>query len=211
MWKVGCTRMLDSTMRPVKDRLLAPVTRTLTGRVHPVVISVVGLAASVAAACAAWQSAPVLAVMLWLFGRLADGLDGAVARLNRRSSDIGGLLDFVFDTVGYAVIPLGLAFGIDDRAVWIATAVLLATFYVNAVSLGYVAALLEKRSLGAAALGQPTSAALPRGLIEGTETIVFFSLALAFPDAATTIWWVMAATVLVTAVERLRWAMGALR
>ena len=79
-----------------------------------------------------------------------------------RSSDIGGLLDFVFDTIGYAAVPLGLAFGIDDRGTWIATAVLLATFYLNAVSLGYVAALLEKRSLGAVAQGQPTSAVLPR-------------------------------------------------
>ena len=102
----------------------------------------------------------------------------------------------MFDTIGYAVIPLGLAFGIDDRGTWIATAVLLATFYLNAVSLGYVAALLEKRALGAAAQGQPTSAALPRGLVEGTETIVFFTLALAFTGATATIWWVMAAAVL---------------
>lgn len=211
MCQVGCTRMLDSTMRPLKDRLLAPVARTPLVRLHPVAISTVGLGASLAAAVAAWQLMPVLAVSLWLFGRVADGMDGVVARAGGRSSDVGGLLDFVFDTVGYAAIPLGLAFGIDDRATWIATAVLLATFYVNAVSLGYVAALLEKRSLGAVAQGQPTSATLPRGLVEGTETIVFFTLALAFTDAATTIWWVMAAAVLVTAGERVRWAIGALR
>jgi phosphatidylglycerophosphate synthase len=191
--------------------LLTPVTRTSVGRLHPVVISSVGLAASIAAAVAAWQSIPVLAVSLWLFGRVADGLDGAVARASGRSSDIGGLLDFVFDTIGYAVIPLGLAFGIDERGTWIATAVLLGTFYLNAVSLGYIAALLEKRALGSTAQGQPTSAALPRGLVEGTETIVFFTLALAFTSATATIWWVMAAAVLITAIERLRWAMGALR
>ena len=148
---------------------------------------------------------------LWLLGRVADGLDGVAARASGRSSDVGGLVDFVFDTIGYAAIPLGLAFGVDERGTWIATAVLLATFYLNAVSLGYVAALLEKRSLGAAAQGQPTSATLPRGLVEGTETIVFFTLALAVPDAAATIWWVMSAAVFVTALERVRWAIGTLR
>ncbi|MGA9277676.1 CDP-alcohol phosphatidyltransferase family protein, partial [Ilumatobacter sp.] len=139
------------------------------------------------------------------------GLDGSVARAGGRATDVGGLIDFVFDTVAYAAIPLGLAFGIDERATWIATAVLLASFYVNSVSLGYVAALLEKRDLVASAEGRPTSATLPRGLVEGTETIIVFTLALAIPDAATTIWWIMAAAVLVTAFERVRWAARTLR
>ena len=204
MWKVGCTGMLDSTLRPVKDRLLVGATRTPLARLHPTVISSVGLVASLGAAVAAWRLLPLLAVGLWLFGRVADGIDGAVARSTGRSSDVGGLLDFVFDSVGYAAIPLGLAFGLDERGAWIVTAVLLASFYLNAVSLGYVAALLEKRALGrprrpaprrvnCAARNRcrrsrsPQAAArahqcgAPRGLVEGTETIVFFTMALAFP------------------------------
>ncbi len=235
MWKVGCTGMLDSTLRPVKDRLLVGATRTPLARLHPTVISSVGLVASLGAAVAAWRLLPLLAVGLWLFGRVADGIDGAVARSTGRSSDVGGLLDFVFDSVGYAAIPLGLAFGLDERGAWIVTAVLLASFYLNAVSLGYVAALLEKRALvvppapgtaegelcGEESLAAahvppqerrgPTSAVLPRGLVEGTETIVFFTVALAFPDAAPTIWWVMAAAVCVTVLERVRWAIRVLR
>ena len=198
--------MLDSTMRPVKDRLLAPVARTPLGRVHPVAITALGLGCSIGAAVAAWQQLTLVAVGLWLAGRVADGLDGLVARSTGRASDVGGLIDFVADTIGYALIPLGIAFGVDDRSTWIITAVLLATFYLNAVSLGSVAALLEKRSLGAAASGQATSTTLPRGLIEGTETIVFFTLALAVPDAAGVIWAVMAVAVVVTALERVRWA-----
>jgi len=205
------TTMLDSALRPVKDRLLAPLARGGLRRVHPVVISTIGLCFGLGAAAAAWQQVPALAVALWLIGRLADGLDGIVARKADRASDAGGLVDLVFDTVTYAAIPLGLAFGIDDRATWIATAVVLATFYVNAVSLGYVAALLEKRELGAAARGEPTSTTLPRGLVEGTETIVFFTVALAFPDAAATVWWVMAVAVVITALERVRWAARIMR
>ncbi|MEP4649317.1 MAG: CDP-alcohol phosphatidyltransferase family protein, partial [Ilumatobacter sp.] len=70
----------------------------------------------------------------------------------------------------------------------------------------YVAALLEKRGLDAATQRRATSAVLPRGLVEGTETIVFFTLALAFIDASPWIWSVMAALVTVTALERVRWA-----
>lgn len=205
------TTMLDSALRPVKDRLLRPAAHTAFGRLPPLVISALGLGFGLGAATAAWQQRPALAVLLWLVGRLADGLDGVVARETGRSSDVGGLVDFVFDTIAYAAIPLGLAFGVDDHATWIATAVVLASFYVNAVSLGYVSALLEKRSLGATTRGEPTSATLPRGLVEGTETIVFFTLALAFPDAAATIWWVMAVAVVVTSLERVRWAARVLR
>jgi len=203
--------MLDSSLRPLKDRLLSPIARSNVHRVHPVVISAIGLALGLAAAVAASQLLPALAVTLWLSGRLADGLDGLVARERGRSSDIGGLLDFVFDTIAYAAVPIGLAVGIDERAHWIATAVLLASFYLNAVSLGYVSALLEKRSLGAPAHGRPTSVTLPRGLIEGTETIVLFTIALAIPAAAAAVWWIMAVAVLITALERVRWATKALR
>jgi phosphatidylglycerophosphate synthase len=179
--------------------------------VPPTAISLIGLAFSLGAAVAAWQHLTLIAVACWLLGRVADGVDGLVARSAGTESDVGGLIDFSFDTIGYAAIPIGLAFGIDDRVGWIATATLLASFYVNAVTLGYVAALLEKRGLGATSRHEPTSTTLPRGLIEGSETIVLFTVALAFPDAATTVWWVMAGAVAVTALERIRWGIRQLR
>ena len=203
--------MLDSTMRPVKDRLLAPVAHSPIGRLHPMILSALGLAVTIAAAAAAWQRLSALAVALCLVGRLADGLDGVAARATDRASDVGGLVDFCFDTIGYSAVPLGIALGLDDRATWIATAVLLATFYVNGTTLGYLAALREKRALGAAVQGQPTSAALPRGLVEGTETIVFFTVALAWPGTASVVWGVMAGAVALTVLERLGWAARTLR
>lgn len=203
--------MLDSTLRPVKDWLLAPVARSPIGGVHPLLLSSIGLVVTLAAAAAASQRLSLLAVGLFLLGRIADGLDGLAARATNRSSDVGGLVDFLFDSIGYAAIPLGLAFGADDRSTWIATAVLLATFYVNVASLGYVSALLEKRALGARVRGEPTSATLPRGLVEGTETIGFFTVALVWTDASAAVWWVMAAAVALTTLERLRWAVRNVR
>ena len=199
--------MLDGPLRPAKDRLLGPLIRGPLGAVPPMALSAVALFAALGAATAAWQQAPAPAVALWLISRVADGLDGAVARHQGVASDRGGLVDMVFDTIGYAVIPLGIAAGLDTQAAWITAAVLLATFYVNAMSWTYVAALLEKRG----STGSVTSITMPRGLVEGTETIVFFTLALAIPAAAVWVWGVMAAAVAVTVVERMWWARGVLR
>ncbi len=203
--------MFDSTLRPVKDAALSPFAAGPASRLHPLTVSVAGLGVSLAAAVAAWRGAVVLSVALWLLGRLLDGFDGTLARATGRQSDLGGLLDFLFDTVGYLAVPLGLALAVDDRTTWITTAVVLATFYLNAVSLGQVAAVLEKRARGAAASGAPTSTVLPRGLVEGTETIVFFTIALAVPSLAWLVWSAMAVAVVATVVERTWWIRHHLR
>ena len=191
--------MIDAALRPIKDRILAPVAHSRLGAVHPAVFTASSLFLTLLAAVAAAVGQPILALALWLVGRLADGLDGAIARAGGRVSDYGGLLDIVGDTIGYAAIPLGIAIGVDDRVTWIVVAFLLATFYINAVSWTYVSALLEKRArTGALA----PSVAMPRGLIEGTETILFFAVALAVPAAATWVLGIMAVLVAVTAFER---------
>ena len=203
--------MLDEQLRPTKDRILSPLMNGPVASVPPLALSLAALATSISAAVAAWRELAVVAIGLWLISRLADGLDGAVARHQGSASDGGGLLDIVADTIGYAVIPIGIAAAIDTRAGWITVAVLLATFYVNAVSWTYLAALLEKRARGAAATGASTSTIMPRGLVEGTETIVFFTVALAWPGGAVAVLAVMAAAVIVTIIERLWWARTVLR
>ena len=201
--------MLDSMLRPVKDRVLHPLATTPLVRVPPTLISVVGLVLSLAAAYGASQRWLIFSVACWLAGRLADGVDGLIARSSGRASALGGMLDFVFDTIGYAAIPIGVAIGIGDQRAWIATAVVLASFYVNAVTLGHVAALIEQRGL--ADPDGPTSVVLPRGLVEGTETIVFFTVALVAGAGAPVVWWIMAVAVFLTAFERVRWAATWLR
>jgi len=199
--------MLDGALRPVKDRYLGPVVAGPVGRLHPTLLSMLSLLTAVGAGLAASRQLAVVAVALWLLSRFADGLDGAVARDRGTASDLGGFVDIVFDTIGYAAIPLGVAAGIDSRTGWIVTAVLLATFYVNAVSWTYIAAVLEKRG----SAGAVTSVVMPRGLVEGTETIVFFTLALAVPSIAVWVFGVMAAAVAVTVGERLWWSRSVLR
>lgn len=186
----------------MKDRVLGPLASFLAGRVAPLTLSAMGLVLSIGAGICAWQSAPIPAVSCWLGGRLLDGLDGPVARAGGRDSDAGGYADLLFDTIGYAAVPLGVAAGAGDLRHWTIVAVLLATFYVNTVSLLLLSSIMEKRSNGRAQSGETTTVTLPPALIEGTETIVFFTLALAVPVWADTVFLVMAVGVGINVVQR---------
>jgi phosphatidylglycerophosphate synthase len=201
--------MLDDRLRPVKERLLSRPARQLARWTSPTAISVVACLVTLGAAGAAWQGAWILALVLWLAGRTLDGIDGVVARIQGSGSDMGGYLDIVLDTVGYAAVPLGIAAWFGTPSAWMAAAVLVATFYVNTVSWSVLATLLVKRE-HAGGRGPDgvrfTSAPIPRGLVEGTETLVFFALMLAFPAWALPLMWVMAGLVAVTVAERVRWA-----
>lgn len=121
--------MLDDLLRPLKDRAFAPVARGLGGRVHPNAVSGAALLAGLAAAY--WCAVGNLRAGLiwWTLNRLLDGLDGVVARVNGSPSDFGGYLDIVFDFVGYAAIPLGLALGAGTLAIDRAALFLLASFW----------------------------------------------------------------------------------
>lgn len=198
--------MLDQRLRRTKEQVLGPLGAAVAPHVPPLALTLGGLVLTLAAAGLAAGEVWLGALVLWLLGRLLDGLDGVVARRRGSAGDLGGMLDLVADTVGYAAVPLGVAAGLDERGAWVAVAVLLATFYVNAVTWTYLAALLEKRAAGAGATGELTSTTMPAGLVEGTETIVLFALLLAVPALAVATMWVMAAAVLVTAGQRVVWA-----
>lgn len=202
--------MLDLRLRGVKERVLEPTAGRLARWMGPTALTVASLTTALATAALAWADLRWLALTAWLISRLFDGLDGPVARARDQATDFGGYLDIVGDTIGYAVVPLGVALGVDERTTWIALAVLLASFFVNSISWTYLAAVLEKRGEGAASTGEMTTVTMRPALIEGTETIVLFSLFIAFPALAA--WWfaTMAALVSVNVVQRLAWARGAL-
>lgn len=194
--------MLDSYLRPLKDRLAEPIARVMPPMVTPTALTGVSLVAGLGAGASASQEYFLVALVLWWLSRIADGLDGPLARLRGTSSDLGGYLDQLADTVVYAAVPLGLAFAIDERTTWIACSVLLATFYLNTVSWAYLSALLEKRRAAQRSGRSPTSITMPSGLVEGAETIVIYTVMLAAPSWRPELMWVMACLVGATVVQR---------
>jgi len=78
-------------------------------------------------------------------GRLADGLDGELARL-RGPSDAGAFLDITLDFIFYALFPLGFAFA-DPAANALPAAVLVASFVGTGASFLAFAGQADRRGI----------------------------------------------------------------
>lgn len=193
--------MLDAKLRPLIDGPLNRMGAALANRgiaAHEVTLFglFMGL---VAALMLAFGLPGVLALVPLMIGRLADGLDGAVARATEKT-DFGGFLDVLCDFIFYAAIPLAFAFRDAENA--LAAAFLLAAFYINGASfLGY-AVMAEKRGIETRAQGEK-SLYYSAGLLEGTETIAFFVLLCLWPDAFRPLAVVFGTLCLVTTAARL--------
>ncbi|MDZ4719618.1 MAG: CDP-alcohol phosphatidyltransferase family protein [Roseiflexaceae bacterium] len=198
--------MIDKLLREPKETLLGALVHGPLRRVHPTTVTIVAALVGIAAACAAWQNAYLFALVLWVLNRILDGLDGTLARVTGQQSDLGAYLDIVLDHVVYVAIPLGLALAAGTVAAFLATALLISSFYINAGSWIYLAALLEKRKAGANTRGELTSVTMPSGLIEGAETIILFTLFLLFPAALVPLFGLMAVLVMITSGQRVVWA-----
>ena len=143
-----------------------------------------GFAIGIAAALAIARGAFGWGLALLLASRLADGLDGAVARQSQ-PSDRGAFLDITLDFLFYASIPL--AFAIADPAVnALPAAVLLAAFIGTGSSFLAFAVMAERRGLNSDAYPQKGLYYLG-GLTEATETLLCFALMCLWP--ARFAWW----------------------
>jgi phosphatidylglycerophosphate synthase len=203
--------MMDHALRKVKDDLFLPVAREVGKSLSPLTITLAAGVVGIGAAVAAWQGAYGLGLALWLFNRVLDGLDGAVARVTGQQSDFGGLLDTLVDFTLYAIIPLGLVLHAPTLEKLLALGVMLTTFYINAGAFLYLSAILERRNQGAKATGELTTIHMPRGIIEGAEAILFYCAFFLFPDALVLLFTLLAALVMATAMRHLVWAALRLR
>jgi len=172
--------MLDGVMRRLVDPPLNAVAAMLVrGGVGANTITAASLACGLTCAAAIAVGFDWTALLLLAMGRVGDGLDGAVARLTRRT-DRGGFADIVGDFVFYGAVPLAFALR-DPSAHALAAAWLLFTFYVNGASFLAYAAVAAKRGMPEGERG-PKSIHFTAGLAEGTETIAVFALMILRPD-----------------------------
>ncbi|MDE3053449.1 MAG: CDP-alcohol phosphatidyltransferase family protein [Gemmatimonadota bacterium] len=195
--------MFDAYLRELKDRILWRTARRAGRWVPPNVVTLAAFLIGLMAAGAAWGRAYGAGLGLWLLNRLLDGLDGTIARSTDRQTAFGGFLDLTLDFVVYAAVPIGLALGAGSRAALLTVIGLLASFYVNATWM-YLAAILERRRLAIPG-GEQTSAAMPEGIIAGTETAVLYAIFFLWPRALVPVGAAMAVLVGATAAQRLRW------
>ena len=194
--------MFDSALRPLID---APLTRwggQLAARgVTAAQVTLAGLGLALLATGLIALGLTWLAILPMLAARLADGLDGAVARA-QGPTDLGGLQDIMADYAFYGLIPLGFVLQ-DPGAHGVAGVVLLLSFYVNAGSFLGLAALAAKRGLTTTSQGVK-AIFYSGGLLEGAETIVFFLALCLWPGQFPLLSWVFAALCFLSAALRLR-------
>jgi len=200
--------MLDAKLRPLIDpplnraaHLLASVGVTANG------LTFTGLAFGLAGAAAIALGHIGWGLALIIANRLADGLDGAVARV-RGPSDLGGYFDIVADFAFYVSIPLG--FGILTAANTVPALVLVASFVLTGVSFLAFAVIAAKRGTTTEAHGRK-SFFYSTGLAEGTETIAVFIAMCLFPAWFAALAYGYAALCVLTVVQRSLMARSAFR
>lgn len=193
--------MLDRYARRIIDPPLNLIGSGLAARgVTADAVTLLGLVLGLCAALLIALGLPGWALILLLASRVADGLDGAVARATRKT-DFGGYLDITVDFLFYGAIPMAFVLA-DPAGNGAAGAFLLAAFYFNGTSfLGY-AILAEKHGHKTDAQGQK-SLYYSNGILEGTETIVFFVILCLLPAFFSPLAWAFGALCFVTATLRI--------
>jgi phosphatidylglycerophosphate synthase len=193
--------VLDGMVRGVIDAPLNDGGRWLAARGATAdAVTLAGLVLGLASAgllAVGWSGLVVAALLL--ASRLADGLDGAVARARGRT-DFGGYLDIVCDFAFYGAVPLAFVLN-DPGPNGVAGAFLLFSFYVNGATFLGFAILAEKRGLETRSRGEK-SLYFAAGLMEGTETILVFLLLALWPGVFVPVAWVFGGLCLVTAAAR---------
>src|SRR6056297_319144 len=101
--------MFDILLRPLKDKLLDPVARGLGRVFSPNTVTLISLLIGAASAVAVFYGSLGIGLILWILNRMSDGLDGAVARVTDKSSDLGGYIDIMADFIIYAALPIAFA------------------------------------------------------------------------------------------------------
>ncbi len=204
--------MFDARLRPLLapllDRAAAAVDlpwitpNRLTG-----VNLVLGLASAVLAATGSWL--PALGA--WLLCRLADGVDGPLARRRaargpspRSGADTGqgGFWDISADFAVYGATVIGVAIGAAAGygAPWLPFLVVLFAYYLNSSVFLAFSSIAERTGRR---IDDGRSLSFLGGLAEGAETVLVHSLWLLFPFLAWQIAAVWGALVLLSAAHRI--------
>ncbi|MCI5110159.1 MAG: CDP-alcohol phosphatidyltransferase family protein [Marivita sp.] len=196
--------MIDAALLPHIKRAIDRPARAIVARgISADQITLVGFGIGLLSVIAVWMGLFGLALLCLLLNRLADGLDGAVARLTH-PTDRGAFLDIALDFMFYGLFPLGFALH-DPATNALPAALLICSFIGTGSSFLAFSIIAEKRGI--------TSDEYPSkgiyylgGLTEGTETIVLFVTMCLFPLAFPWLAYGFAALCAITTLTR--WMAG---
>lgn len=196
--------MIDRFLQPALRRALRPPARALAAsRVTADQVTIAGFVLGLGAVAALAGGAFGIALAFILANRIADGLDGAVAR-EVGPTDRGAYLDIALDFAFYALVPLGFALAAPSANA-LPAAVLIASFVGTGSSFLAFASVAEKRKMRAGDYPAKGIYYLG-GLTEGAETIALFVAMCVWPAAFPALAYVFAALCAITTLSR--WQQG---
>ncbi|MBC6417191.1 MAG: CDP-alcohol phosphatidyltransferase family protein [Rhodospirillales bacterium] len=191
--------MLDARLRPLIDPPLERSARQLVALgAQANAITLIGFLLGLLGCLAVALGHYWLGLVLLAGNRLADGLDGAVARI-RGMTVFGGYLDIVCDFIVYNA--LAMAFALADPQAMLPALFLLLSFAGTGTTFLAYAILAAKRGDPNPRQGRKSFYYLG-GLAEGTETILFFAVCLLFPTIFPILAWVFAGLCAITTLGR---------
>jgi phosphatidylglycerophosphate synthase len=170
-------------------------------------VTVAGFCVGLLAMLAVATGPLLLGLALLLLNRLADGLDGAVAR-RTRLTDRGGFLDIVLDFILYSGFVFAFAVR-DPAANALPAAFLIFSFVGTGASFLAFAVMAAKRGIASEARGKKSLYYLG-GLTEGTETIACFALFCLWPGSFPALAWGFGALCWLTTAVRVHAGVRAL-
>ncbi|AOW93975.1 hypothetical protein BFN03_18455 [Rhodococcus sp. WMMA185] len=201
--------MIDQYLRRKLDRPLARCAAAIDiPSITPDRITGVGLALGLGSAVTAGLQLWWVALVLWLLSRLADGLDGPLARRRRAhrsthdDAGAGGFFDITADFIVYGSTVVGVAIGASAAygAPWWPFLLVLLAYYINGSAFLAFSSIAERSGRS---LDDGRSLSFLGGLAEGTETIAVHALWLVFSAFAWQIAVVWAAVVAVSSIQRI--------
>ena len=192
--------MLDKHVVPIIKPALKSIAKTLgNAGLRADHTTAIGFVLGLLAVLFAALGMTVTALVMLLLNRLADGLDGELARL-QQPTDAGGFLDITLDFIFYAIFPVGFAIA-DPASNALPAAVLIASFVGTGASFLAFSSMARKHNISHPEFDYKGLYYLD-GLAEGTETIICFVLMCLLPQYFAILAWLFAAICLVTTINR---------
>lgn len=144
-----------------------------------------------------FYAAALIAILL---NRLADGLDGAVAR-RTQLTEAGGYIDIVLDFIFYSAVVFGFLLASPEQNA-VAAGVLLVTFMGTGSTFLAFASVAGKRGIENPSYPNK-SLHYMGGLTEGFETILAFVAFCLWPQHFAVLAYIFAAACWITAITRI--------
>ena len=195
--------MIDRYLIPPLHRLLNKpgqwiAARSITANQVTLIGFIIGMLALPLLAVGAFE----LALIAILFNRIADGLDGAVARCTE-TTDAGGFLDIVLDFIFYQAVVVGFILNSPHEHL-LPGLFLMLSFVGTGTSFLAFAVLASKRGVDNPHYPNKSMYYMG-GLAEGFETFAVFIVLCLLPQHFGTIAWLFGGVCWVTTTTRI-WA-----